>query len=52
MKCKCCCNNKTEQTEIKEAESDQVEQSKNLDDVSKEPQPPKKKIFLCGIRYL
>lgn len=45
MKCNCCCNKKTEQTEIKEAESEQVEQTENLAEVPQEVQPAKKKNF-------
>lgn len=47
MKCKCCCNKKTEQTENKPIENEQVEQSENLTDTAQEIQPVKKKNFFC-----
>lgn len=52
MKCKCCCNKKTEQTEIKEAESEQVEQTENLAEVPQEVQPAKKKNFFVRHKIL
>lgn len=52
MKCKCCCNKKTEQTEIKEAESEQVEQTENLAEVPQEVQPAKKKNFFVRHKVL
>lgn len=52
MECKCCCSKKTEQTEIKEAESEQVEQTENLAEVPQEVQPAKKKNFFVRHKIL
>lgn len=52
MECKCCCGKKTEQTEIKEAESEQVEQTENLAEVPQEVQPEKKKNFFVRHKIL
>lgn len=52
MKCKCCCNKKTEQTENKPIENEQVEQSENLTDTAQEIQPVKKKNFFARHKKL
>ena len=52
MKCKCCCNKKTEQTENKPIENEQVEQSENLTDTAQEIQPVKKKNFFARHKNL
>lgn len=52
MKCKCCCNKKTEQTENKPIENEQVEQSENLTDTAQEILPVKKKNFFARHKKL
>ena len=50
MKCKCCCSKKTEQTEVKATENEQVEQSENVTEIPQDTvQPAKKKNFF--VRY-
>ena len=52
MKCKCCCNKKTEQAKIETAENEQVERSANLADIQQEGQPAKKKNFFVRHKKL
>lgn len=53
MKCKCCCSKKTEQTEIKATENEQVEQSENVTEIPQDAvQPAKKKNFFVRHKKL